>query len=219
MSDPTVEPPVPPVEPTARPYTPPTPYTPPAPYAPPSPYTPAAQPYAPPAAPPSAPAPSAHPVPAAPAQTGVPPIPPPPAGYDPAAGSRPPAQPAYPSQMYAPLDANPRPRRVWDVVLTVVLLVLGLFGTLAGVIVAAGLSEAIAQQGGAVDPQRIAGDQLVLVISHIALLLVALGVSIPLLVTRRIAFWVPLVCGVVASGFFWATLFGVVLASGASQAF
>ena len=50
----------------------------------------------------------------------------------------------------------------------------------------------------------------VLVISHIVLYLLAVGGSIPLLITKRIAFWVPLAAGVVAAIIFWSCLFVVV---------
>jgi hypothetical protein len=44
----------------------------------------------------------------------------------------------------------------------------------------------------------------------VVLFLAALGVSILLLVKRRVAFWVPLVAGAVAAIIFWVVLFSLV---------
>ena len=52
---------------------------------------------------------------------------------------------------------------------------------------------------------------MVLVVSHVVLYLVALGVSILLLITRKIAFWVPLTAGVIAAIIFWSTLVGIMM--------
>ena len=52
---------------------------------------------------------------------------------------------------------------------------------------------------------------VVIGISHVLLYLAAAGVSIPLLLRNRIAFWVPLAAGVLAAIVFWGALFAIVL--------
>ena len=47
-------------------------------------------------------------------------------------------------------------------------------------------------------------------ISHVVLFLAAVGVSIPLLVKRRLAFWVPLVAGAIAAIVFWGVLISLI---------
>jgi len=110
-----------------------------------------------------------------------------------------------------------RRRRTWDVVLTIILLVVGLFGALIGgfygfifmnpSLLAVGLQ----QQG--LDPSvgDTSGIGAILLISHIVLYLVAAGVSIVLLVKNKIAFYVPLSAGVLAAIIF----FGCVIAAAA----
>jgi hypothetical protein len=51
----------------------------------------------------------------------------------------------------------------------------------------------------------------VIAVSHIVLYLLALGGSIPLLLTKRVAFWVPLTAGVIAAIIFWGTFIAVFL--------
>jgi hypothetical protein len=51
----------------------------------------------------------------------------------------------------------------------------------------------------------------VIAVSHIVLYLLAAGVSIPLLIKNKIAFWVPLAAGVIAAIVFWGSLFAIVL--------
>lgn len=104
--------------------------------------------------------------------------------------------------------AAPRERRAWDVALTVILLIIGLFSTLFSLAVAALLPEAVT---GAVPAEVLAGDQLVLVISHLLLYGLAVAVSIILIALKRIAFWVPLVAGAIAVIVFWTTIVGVIL--------
>lgn len=115
-----------------------------------------------------------------------------------------------------PAPATGRRRRTWDVVLTAILFVLGLIGASLGVVYGVMftdpdlLSEVLADQGyPGFDPQPGAVPA-VLVISHIVLYLIALGGGTLLLVTKRIAFWLPLAAGVVAAIIFWSCLFIVV---------
>jgi hypothetical protein len=137
----------------------------------------------------------------------------------PAAPTPPPyAAPGYPPS-YAPAYAPPvRKRRTWDVVLTSILLVLGLFGMLAGLGYAAIfatpglLDQTMESQGYSGFSGNVGAAPAVLLISHIALYLLALGVSIPLLVRGKVVvFWIPLAIGVVAAIIFWATVFSVIL--------
>ncbi|HTL40841.1 MAG TPA: DUF6264 family protein [Pseudolysinimonas sp.] len=136
----------------------------------------------------------------------VPPRPAP--GYETAGGYVPQAYPAPPVG---------RQRRIWDLVLTVILLVVGLVGAFIGV--AYGLiftnpdlvAQALDQQGYSGfngDTSAAAG---VLIVSHIVLYLVAVGVSIPMLVAKRVTFWVPLVIGVVAAIVFWITVIAAIM--------
>jgi hypothetical protein len=122
--------------------------------------------------------------------------------------------PAYDPAAPAPVAG--RTRRTWDVVLTVVLLVVGLFGATIGIAYGviftdpAALREILAQQGYPGFDAQPGAAPAVLVISHVVLYLLALGGSIPLLITKRIAFWVPLAAGVVAAIIFWSCMFIVV---------
>lgn len=129
------------------------------------------------------------------------------------------AQPAYGQPVYGQpgFAGTPLPRRrTWDVVLTIVLLVLGLGGTLLGVLYGVlfsspeVLDEGFRDQGLGGFDGEIGAAPLVLIGSHVVLYLVALGVSILLLVKKKIAFYVPLIAGVIAAIVFWATIFAVV---------
>lgn len=139
------------------------------------------------------------------AQPPAPAVPAPPAYVAPGYGA-----PAYPAPV--------RRRRTWDIVLTCILLVLGLFGMALGLLYAWAfsnpdvLSSALAQQGltGDLHPGSA---PLVITVSHLVLYLLALGLSIPLMIRGRIVvFWIPLVIGVVAAIIFWVTL-GIVVSS------
>ncbi|RQP11972.1 MAG: hypothetical protein EAS51_04130 [Microbacteriaceae bacterium] len=138
------------------------------------------------------------------------------------------AQPAYPAPGYAqPVYGQPvygQPgfagapaprRRTWDVVLTIILLVLGLGGMLLGVLYGVLFSspelldEGFREQGLGGFDGEVGAAPLVLIASHVVLYLVALGVSILLLVKKKIAFYVPLVAGVVAAIVFWGSIIAV----------
>lgn len=134
-------------------------------------------------------------------------------------GYVPPVYEQYPGAA-APVPAQApggRRRRTWDVVLTIVLLVLGLIGTALGLVYAAILTtpglldEALRQQGYGGFSGEIGDAPTIIIVSHIALYLVAVVLSIVLLVKRFIAFWVPLAAGVIAAVIFWVTLTGVLL--------
>jgi len=128
--------------------------------------------------------------------------------------------PGYSQPVYGQpgFGSTPAPRRrTWDVVLTIVLLVLGLggmaLGVLYGVLFSSPelVSEAFSQQGlGTFDGDPGAAP-LVMIVSHVLLYLVAVGVSILLLVKKKIAFYVPLVAGVIAAVIFWGALMMIVM--------
>ncbi len=113
----------------------------------------------------------------------------------------------------APADAGGRQRKTWDVVLTSLLLVLGLIGATLGC--AYGviftdpdlLRDILADQGYPGFDATPGAIPAVLVISHVLLYLIALGGGILLLVTKRVAFWVPLGAGVIAAIIFWSCMF------------
>jgi hypothetical protein len=136
----------------------------------------------------------------------VPPRPAP--GYEAAGGYVPQAHPAPPAG---------RRRRTWDVVLTVILLVVGFVGAFIGVIYGLGflspglIAQALDQQGYPGFSGDTAPAGVVLIISHIVLYLVAVGVSIPMLIAKRITFWVPLAIGVVAAIVFWVTVVAAIM--------
>ena len=129
------------------------------------------------------------------------------------------AAPVTPPNMYgAPTYAPLKPkRRIWDVVLTVILLVFATFGTLGGVGYAAifsnpaVLSEAMRQQGFTGFSGTIGAAPMILAVSHLVLYVVALGLSIPLLIRGRIVvFWIPLVAGVIAAIIFVSVIASVI---------
>ena len=128
-------------------------------------------------------------------------------------------QPGYPQPAYAVpgYGAAPAPRRrTWDLVLTIILLVAGVVGTIIALFYAWIFSDptlfadAMSQQGMplTVDTR---GAGVIIGVSHPVLLLIAAGVSILLLIKNKIAFWVPLTAGVIAAIVFWGTIFAVVL--------
>jgi len=162
------------------------------------------------------PAPPAPPVPPVPqygeyAPAGyVPPRPAP--GYEAAAAA---AQP-YGTQPY-PAQPGARPRKTWDLVLSIILLVLGFFGMLLGVGYGVAftdpdlLDQALQQQGYGGFSGDAGAAPAILIVSHVLLYLIVLGVTIPMLIRRRVAFWVPLGAGVLAAIIFWTTLVSVLL--------
>jgi hypothetical protein len=101
-------------------------------------------------------------------------------------------------------------------VLTVVLYVLGFFGMLGGIFYGVVLSDpallnqALQQQGYGSITGGTGAAPAVLIVSHVILYLIAIGGSLPLLITKRVAFWVPLACGIIAAVVFWGALFAVV---------
>lgn len=141
-----------------------------------------------------------------------------PAGYVPPAPAEPAPPAAYPQYGY-PMHPAPgvRQRKTWDLVLTIVLLVMGFFGMLigllyAGIISDPALMDQIFQQQNLGDFDGTVGAApVVIVASHVILYLAVLGGSIPLLISKRVTFWLPLAAGVIAAIIFWAALGGVFL--------
>jgi hypothetical protein len=116
---------------------------------------------------------------------------------------------------YAPVVKK---RRTWDVIFTVILLVVGLFGTIFGLIYAgifanpSLLSQTMQSQGFGSFTGDVGAAPVILLVSHVVLFLLAVGISIPLLIRGRIVvFWVPLAAGVIAAIIFWSTVIGVFL--------
>ena len=147
----------------------------------------------------------------------------------------PPAPPAQPSQPVAPAQASPvqtgsarpagpaggvgaapvRKRRTWDLVLTIALLAYGLVTVLTSLSGAGDLGRTVEQvyaiQGlGDYTPTALARTLTTVAnAAQVVLLVVAVLVAYRLLKAGRIAFWVPLVAGVIASvliGIFGLTL-------------
>ena len=113
--------------------------------------------------------------------------------------------------------AQGRSRKTWDLVLTIILLVTGFFGMLIGFFYAALFTSAefmdqVAQGAGLPGfSGEVGAAPAVIFVSHLLLYLAALGVSIPLLIAKRIAFWVPLTAGVIAAIVFWASFVAVIM--------
>jgi hypothetical protein len=129
------------------------------------------------------------------------------------------AAPAYGTPVYGAAVQPVKRRRVWDLVLTIVLLVLGLFGMGIGLIYAAIFSDPVLLQDVFDQAYGDAGlgswngsvgaAPAIIAVSHIVLYLIALGVSIVLLIKNKIAFWVPLSAGVIAAIVFWGALMAI----------
>ncbi|WP_167051418.1 DUF6264 family protein [Salinibacterium sp. ZJ77] len=129
-------------------------------------------------------------------------------GY-PAAGA-----PVYGQPGFA---APPARRKVWDVVLTIILLVLGLFGLGGALLYAVAFSspemldDIFRQQGLDGFGGDVGAAPAILIASHVILYALAVGLSILLILKRKIAFYVPLSAGVLSAIIFWAVMFSVFL--------
>lgn len=126
------------------------------------------------------------------------------------------APPPDPSMAGVPMRPAPR-RKTWDLVFTVILLVVGFFGMLFGVLYGVLftdptlIDETLKQQGYSGFSGDVGSAPAVLIVTHVVLYLLALGLAIPLLLRRRVAFWAPLAAGIVAAIIFWSTLVAVLL--------
>jgi hypothetical protein len=134
-----------------------------------------------------------------------------------------PAVPGYAAPQFLPGQAVPlnqlpqspadqtaaRPRRMWDLVLTIVILALGLLGAFGGIaygFMLAPLAEMLVEDGVAADVAAFTAGGYVLIISHAVLYVGAAAVGVIMLTRRRIAFWVPLAMGILAAIIFWLVL-------------
>ena len=134
--------------------------------------------------------------------------------------AQPPAMPAPATQPPPPAYASvqpgqqipglPRRRHTWDLVLTIILLVLAVFGLLLALFYAAvwsTLMQTVYDTYNLGPYQGGTGPALVIVVSHLVLFAIAVGVSIPLVIRNKVAFWIPLTAGVIAAFFFWGAVF------------
>jgi hypothetical protein len=105
----------------------------------------------------------------------------------------------------AALPRTPRPRRTWDLVLTIVLLVLSVGLGIVLFLIAPFLFMASDPCGASTqcDTGQIAGGALLAWFAPPVVLLVGLIVAVILLIARRVAFWVPLVASALAIGVFF----------------
>ena len=124
------------------------------------------------------------------------------------------AQPQYAQAQHGQPDyySGKRPVRTADAIVSVVLLVLGLIGTLFAFLTAWEL-DAFMQGGydsldlGAYErgPGYVA-TQAVLIASHLVLVALSTTITIVLIVKRKVSFWLPLSAGVLAAIVYWVAL-------------
>lgn len=125
-------------------------------------------------------------------------------------GQVPVAYPA-PGQPYAPgyqPQPVPRQRNTVDVVFTIIMLGVGLLAMSYSVLEAFALNQIYAVYGISGTEPSFAWAQVTILVSQPLIYLVCLGVTILLLVKRRLSFWVPLSCGILAALVFWGVLIG-----------
>ncbi|MBN9606947.1 MAG: hypothetical protein J0G30_10080 [Actinomycetales bacterium] len=153
----------------------------------------------------------------APGQPGVAAAPAQPGGYPGAPYPGPAAYPGYALPPGYPTAPQGRRRRTWDLVLSIVLFVLGLFGMGLGLLYAAIFSDPalISQTTQQAYGFEFTGDPgawpAAIAISHVVLYLLGLGLGILALVKRVVAFWIPLVAGAIAAIVFWVGLTSILL--------
>lgn len=127
------------------------------------------------------------------------------------------AQPVYGQPGFGAAPAAPR-RRTWDVVLTIVILVIGLGGLLLGLLYGAMLPLVMQTMydqyglGTYTDDGSLRSSGLIIVVSHIVLYLLGAGLAVLLLVKRKVAFYVPLIAGVIAAVIFWVVIMTAIFA-------
>jgi Family of unknown function (DUF6264) len=159
-----------------------------------------------------------------PDQTPVAPTPPPtlqygemaPPGYVSPVAPPPVALPPLSAPTYYATPPVARKSRTADIAVTCVLLAFGLIGLFGGLSVGLTLHQSLAAEASRYgvtyqDPANLGGLGAFIVISHIVLFLAALGISIALMVQRRLAFWVPLAAGVIAAIILWSILLSLIL--------
>jgi Family of unknown function (DUF6264) len=135
-------------------------------------------------------------------------------------GSLPPS--GQPVAYYA-TPQTARKVRTADVVITCILLTIGLFSVLFTLAALSSLPQALSQEYDRYGVTYHQGSNygalsLFILISHIVLFVVALGISILLMIKRRVAFWVPLTAGVIAAVIFWGVVVGMLVSDPALMA-
>ena len=105
-----------------------------------------------------------------------------------------------------------RPLRTADMIVSIVLLVIGLFGVGYTLLTGAVLESAMQQQYDSYDlgtftpGASLAVLQAVLIFSHLVLYLIVAPITLVLIAKRRISFWLPLTGGVIAAIVYWVGL-------------
>jgi len=127
------------------------------------------------------------------------------------------AEPTPPTPYYVPQN-GPRPRRTWDLVLSVILLVIGFFAVLIAVANAFTLDM---QMDMLYDDYGVDGSyspgpatviaQAVIILSHLVLYALAVIFTIVLLRKSKVAFWLPLTLGALAFVVFLVTFVVVIV--------
>jgi len=171
-----------------------------------------------------------EPVQASPVAAGTVPAGAVPAGYVPAPAHTPPAPAArpepgaspppaigYPAQPPPAAPAPPARRRVADVVASGILLLVGLIALIGASVTAIALPSALQSAyddyslGEYVTPPGVAGIQTALWLGSLVIFLVATGLTVLLIVKRRISFYVPIIAGFVTTLLYWGLIVGAVL--------
>ena len=122
-------------------------------------------------------------------------------------------QPYYGGQYGKP------PVRLADVIVSIILLVFGLFGAVSGINGALQIDYLMQVEydqfnlGEYVRNGPVVLVQAIIVVSHVLLLLISVPVTIVLIVKRKLAFWVPLTAGVLAGLIFWVALLVLIFAA------
>ncbi len=105
-----------------------------------------------------------------------------------------------------------QPLRTADLIVSVILLAVGLFGALTGVNAGVRLDYLMQveyTQFGLDEYVRVGpfvAVQAVIIVSHLLLFVIAVPITITLIRKRRIAFWVPLTAGAIAAIIFWVAM-------------
>jgi hypothetical protein len=123
---------------------------------------------------------------------------------------------AQPPIVYATTTPVARSPKTADIVVTCILLFVGLIGMLIAIAAPAILPQALLDEYQKYGlnyerPANLTSVATILIVSHVILWLAAAGGSIPLMVKRRIAFWVPLTAGFLAAILFWSLTISLLL--------
>lgn len=131
-------------------------------------------------------------------------------------------QPAYGQPAYGQPGAGQqltadgkRPRKVWDIVISSILVGLSVIFVLLAIVTAITLpasmqSEFDSRGLGVYNPDDAAGATMAIIISHVVLFLISAGLTVLLIVQRKVSFWVPLAAGILAAILFWAILISTI---------